>query len=93
MEDGPLAFDHRHDAGIAEGPGVPGLTTALGVEGGPVEDDRGAALVLAGLQDPGLEVEGVGVVEVDSLGHGLLGSGVAGVRDRAGAGFAFGAAE
>ena len=50
-----ITATHR---GVAQGPGVPGLAAALGVEGGPVEDHRGAAVVLAGLQRPGPRTRG-----------------------------------
>ncbi len=63
------ALQDGHDRDVLDHPRVPGLATALRVEGRAVEHDRGPALVLPAANHPGLELEQVGVVAVEALGH------------------------
>ena len=70
VKDVRSVLEHRDDARVVQRPGVPGLPPALGVEGGPVEDDRGPALVLATADHRRFELEERGVGGVEPLGHG-----------------------
>ena len=63
-------LDDRDDARALDRAGVPGLPAALGVKGGPVEDEGGPPLVLAAAHHGGVELEEVGVGGVEPLGHG-----------------------
>ena len=63
----PLA--DRLDARLAERPRVPGLPAALRVERHPVQDDGRSAVVLESAHDRRLELEQVGIRQVESLGH------------------------
>jgi len=72
VEDGARPLDHGEDARLAQRARVPGLAAALGVERRAVEDDHGAALVVAAGDDRRIELEGVGVVQVDPQGHGTF---------------------
>jgi len=84
VEDVALLLEDLEDTGLAQGPGVPGLAAALGVEGRAVEDRDGAAVELAAGENLCLEVEGVGVVQVETLGHIMPGhSAGASQRNRA----------
>ena len=64
-------LDHRQHAGVAERPGVPRLPAALGVEGRAVENQRRAALMLATRQHGGVELQQVGILAVQPLGHAV----------------------
>ncbi len=70
VEDGPVEIEDRDNLGAAERALVPGLSARLGIEGRPVEDDGRTALVLAPLDDLGLELEKTGVVIIELLGLG-----------------------
>ena len=61
-----LHVHHRHGAEAAS---VRGLTAALGVEGGPVEQDGGSPVDLAGGGHGRFEVEQAAVREVQAVGH------------------------
>ncbi|MBP1770274.1 MAG: hypothetical protein H6P96_892 [Candidatus Aminicenantes bacterium] len=71
VEDGPVEIEDRGDLGPADRALVPGLSSRLGIEGGPVEHDGGTALVFAPLDDVGFELEKIGVVVIQlfCLGH------------------------
>jgi hypothetical protein len=64
-------LDHRENAGVAEDPGVPGLAPALGVESRTVENDRRTARVLATPEHRGVELQQIGILPVQPLGHPL----------------------
>ncbi len=69
VQDLAVLLDDRHDARLAERSGVPWLPAALGVERRPVEDDGRSAGVLESAKDRRLELEQVGIRQVESLGH------------------------
>jgi len=58
---------HRH---AAEHALVGGLAPAFRVEGRPVEHHRRPALMLSAGDDPGFELEQIGIVAVQALGQG-----------------------
>ncbi len=74
VEDVLSFLDHGDDARVAERAGVPRLPAALGVEGGPVEDHGGPALVIAPRDHRRVELEEIGVGGVEALGHGRDGA-------------------
>ena len=59
-----VLLDDRQHPHAVEAARVPRLAAALGVEGGPVEDHGGVAVVLDARDDAGVELEQRGVVEV-----------------------------
>ena len=70
VDDVVAHLEDRDHGDAVEGSRVPGLAAALGVERGPVEDHGRLALVLAALDDGGVELEQVGIVAVEALGQG-----------------------
>jgi hypothetical protein len=69
VEDVGAGVEDSHDAHVVEGAGVPGLSAALRIEGRAVQDDGGPAFVLSAADDRRVELEEVGVVAVEALGH------------------------
>ena len=64
-------LDDREHAGVAERPGVPRLPAARGVERRAVEHHGWPARVLAPRHDGGVELQQVGILPVQALGHAL----------------------
>ena len=70
VEDVAAPVDHVQDRDAVERARVGGLTPALRVEGGAVEDDRRPPLVLVPPHDRSVELQEVGVRAEEALGQG-----------------------
>src|SRR5207245_7293833 len=70
VDDLVALLDHREHRRVAERAEVPGLTAALGVERGAVQDHRRPPLVQTPRDHAGLELEQVRIVAIEALGHG-----------------------
>ncbi len=75
MDDGVSVVDDGHHRDVGDEAGVPGLPTAFRVESRLVEHDRRTPLVLAALDDAGVELEEVGILAVEQPRHALAGAG------------------
>ena len=79
--DSGLAIEHVHDvvvsiddvddARVAKRPGVERLPAGGRIERGAIEDDGRLAVELLGMDDGGVELDGVGVGVVEALGQRL----------------------
>ena len=67
-------IDGLDDRRVAESPGVERLAAGGGVEGGPIEHDGRAPVVLEETRHDGLEPGAVRIAVVDPLRHAGLGA-------------------